>query len=80
MYVNVSNVAMAVTVAESVKIKTKLAWNFQTEEKFELQHFYILLLFIVSLFCSPIHVAEGLIGLLSTVLLSKIFLVTIVVF
>ena len=41
MYVNVSNVAMA--VAESVEIKTKLAWNFQTEEKFEPQHFYILL-------------------------------------
>ena len=42
MYVNVSNRAMA--VAESVKIKTKLAWNFQTEEKFEPQHLnYILL-------------------------------------
>ena len=41
MYVNVSNRAMA--VAESVKIKTKLAWNFQTEENFELQHLYILL-------------------------------------
>ena len=55
-YVNVSNVAMA--VAESVKIKTKLAWNVQTEEKFALQHFYILLSLVDLILFSIIHVAK----------------------
>ena len=41
VHVNAANVAMA--VAESVKIQTKLALNFQTEEKFAPQHLHRLL-------------------------------------
>ena len=69
----VSNVAMA--VAESVKIKTKLAWNVQTEEKFALQHFYIITIVSRrSYFCYTCcwSLTVIIIGFLSTVPLSKI--------
>ena len=46
------------SLLQNQKIKTKLAWNFQTEEKFALQHFYILLSLVDLILFSIIHVAE----------------------